>query len=264
VIVNGTLLAGKTALITGGAHGIGKGIAFRFAREGAAVGVLDLSADAAGAVVESIQREGGRAIAMPADVSDGVQVRQAVAALAHSFGQPDVLVHNAGIMPEGTIDGTSEEQWDRVFAINVRGAYLTCREVLPAMRVERRGSIILMASITGVNGFPGLAAYSATKGALISLARAMAIDHAADGIRVNAVSPGTIDSPMLHEFVASQSDPHRTRLAFDQVQPRGRVGTIAEVVNVVAFLASDQASYVSGSNVTVDGGLSIKGEQPRL
>ena len=228
------------------------------------MGVLDLNVDSTGTLVESIQREGGRAIALPADVSDGAQVREAVAALALAFGQPEVLVHNAGIMPEGTIDGTSEEQWDRVFAINVRGAYLTCREVLPAMRAARRGSIILMASITGVNGFPGLAAYSATKGALISLARAMAIDYAADGIRVNAVSPGTIDSPMLHEFVASQADPHRTRLAFDEVQPRGRVGTIAEVVNVVAFLASDQASYVSGSNVTVDGGMSIKGEQPRL
>jgi NAD(P)-dependent dehydrogenase (short-subunit alcohol dehydrogenase family) len=145
----------------------------------------------------------------------------------------------------------------------VKGAYLTCREVLPHMRA-RGGAIVLMASITGVNGFPGLAAYSATKGALIALARAMAIDHAAEEIRVNAVSPGTIDSPMLHEFVAAQADPQRTRRAFDEVQPRGRIGTIDEVVNVVTFLVSDQASYVSGSNVKVDGGMSIKGEQPRL
>jgi NAD(P)-dependent dehydrogenase (short-subunit alcohol dehydrogenase family) len=264
VIVNGAWLAGKAALITGAAQGIGKGISLRFAREGAAVGVLDRRAEAAASVVDLIIREGGRAIALPADVSDGTQVRRAVAALTEAFGQPELLVHNAGIMPEGTIDATSEEQWDRVFAVNVRGAYLTCREVLPGMRAGQRGSIILMASITGVNGFPGLAAYSATKGALISLARAMAIDYAADGIRVNAISPGTIDSPMLHEFVAAQTDPHRTRLAFDEVQPRGRVGTIEEVVSVVAFLASDHASYVSGSNIKVDGGMSIKGEQPRL
>ncbi|MCC7154041.1 MAG: SDR family oxidoreductase [Bryobacterales bacterium] len=262
--VNVPLLDGKIALITGGARGIGEGISLRFGREGAAVGVLDLNASAADSVVERIRLEGGRAIALPANVADGAQVRKAVAALAKAFGGPDVLVHNAGIMPEGAIEAISEEQWDRVFAVNVRGAYLTCREVLPAMRAGRRGSIILMASITGVNGFPGLAAYSATKGALISLARATAIDYAAEGIRVNAVSPGTIDSPMLHEFVASQADPHRTRLAFDQVQPRGRVGTIDEVVNVVAFLASDQATYVSGANVIVDGGLSIKGEQPRV
>jgi NAD(P)-dependent dehydrogenase (short-subunit alcohol dehydrogenase family) len=132
------------------------------------------------------------------------------------------------------------------------------------MRNAGGGTIVLMASITGVNGFPGLAAYSATKGALISLAQAMAIDHASEGIRVNAVSPGTIDSPMLHEFVAAQPDPHRTRQAFDRAQPRGRIGTIEEVASVVAFLASDQAGYVSGSNVRVDGGMSIKGEQPRL
>ena len=132
------------------------------------------------------------------------------------------------------------------------------------MRRSGGGSIILVASITGVNGFPGLAAYSATKGALIALARAMAIDHAAEGIRVNAVSPGTIDSPMLHEFIAAQADPERTRRAFDAVQPRGRVGTIEEVANVVVFLASDQATYVSGSNVKVDGGMSVKGDQPRF
>jgi NAD(P)-dependent dehydrogenase (short-subunit alcohol dehydrogenase family) len=124
-------------------------------------------------------------------------------------------------MPEGTIDQTTEETWDRVFAVNVKGAYLACRQVVPLMRRSGGGSIILVASITGVNGFPGLAAYSATKGALIALARAMAIDHAAEGIRVNAVSPGTIDSPMLHEFIAAQADPERTRRAFDAVNRAG-------------------------------------------
>lgn len=258
------MLAGRTTLVTGGAQGIGKGISIRFAHEGAAVGVLDLSAIAAGETAGEICRTGGRAIALAADVSDPLQVREALDRLTHAFAAPDVVVHNAGIMPEGRLDETTEQQWERVFAVNVRGAYLVCREALPAMRRARHGSIILMASITGVNGFPGLAAYSATKGALISLARAMAIDYAPEGIRVNAVSPGTIDSPMLHEFVAAQPDPHRTRRAFDEVQPRGRVGTIEEVANVVLFLASDQASYVSGSNVKIDGGMSIKGEQPRL
>jgi NAD(P)-dependent dehydrogenase (short-subunit alcohol dehydrogenase family) len=132
------------------------------------------------------------------------------------------------------------------------------------MRKAGTGSIILIASITGVTGLPGLAAYSGTKGALISLVRAMAIDHAAANIRVNSVSPGTIDSPMLHDFVAQQSDPARTRRAFDSAQPRGRIGTIEEVANVVAFLASEQASFVSGANICVDGGMSVKSEQPSL
>lgn len=258
------MLEGKVALVTGAGSGIGRGIALRFACEGAKVGVLDLSCDTSQRVVDEILAARGQGVALPADVSRAADVSRCVQTLVHEFGAPSVLVHNAGIMPEGSIDETSEAEWDRVFAINVKGAYLTCREVIPLMRGAGGGSIILMASITGVNGLPGLAAYSSTKGALISLARAMAIDHAGEGIRVNAVSPGTIDSPMLHQYVAAQSDPERTRKAFDEVQPRGRVGTIEEVVNVVTFLASDQAGYVSGSNVKVDGGMSIKSEQPRF
>lgn len=258
------MLSGKVAMVTGGGNGIGRGIALRLASEGAAVGVLDLNERAVQKVVDEVRGAGGTALALPADVSSAAAVERAFAALVEAFGTPNVLVHSAGIMPDGTIDQTTEQQWDRVFAVNVKGAYLTSRLVVPMMQRSGGGSIILMASITGVNGFPGLAAYSATKGALISLARAMAIDHAAEGIRVNAVSPGTIDSPMLHEFVAAQADPERTRRAFDAVQPRGRVGTIEEVVNVVVFLASDLASYVSGSNVKVDGGMSIKGDQPRF
>jgi NAD(P)-dependent dehydrogenase (short-subunit alcohol dehydrogenase family) len=175
-----------------------------------------------------------------------------------------VLVHNAAIMPEATIETTTEADWDRVFGINVKGAYLTSRAVVPLMRQAGGGSIIFMASITGVNGLPGLTAYSATKGALIALARAMAIDHARDNIRVNSVSPGTIDSPMLHTAVAATSNPEATRQAFDSIQPRGRVGTIDEVASVFVFLASDQAGFVSGANYRVDGGMSVKTDQPRL
>jgi len=257
------MLPGKTALVTGGGSGIGRGIALRLASEGAAVGVLDLNECSVRQVVNEVRGAGGTAIPLVADLSNAQAVERARCILVQTLGTPHILVHSAGIMPDGTIDQTTEEQWDRVFAVNVRGAYLACRQVVPMMRQAGGSSIILIASITGVNGFPGLAAYSATKGVLIALARAMAIDHAAEGIRVNAVSPGTIDSPMPHEFVAAQADPERTRRAFDAVQPRGRVGTIDEVVNVVVFLASDQATYVSGSNVKVDGGMSVKGDQPR-
>jgi NAD(P)-dependent dehydrogenase (short-subunit alcohol dehydrogenase family) len=184
--------------------------------------------------------------------------------LVGTLGLPNILVHSAGIMPTGTIEDTSEEDWDRVYAVNVKGAFLVCREVVPLMRKAGKGSIILIASITGVTGLPGLAAYSGTKGALISLVRAMAIDHATANIRVNAVSPGTIDSPMLHDFAGRQNDPVRTRNAFDAAQPRGRVGTIDEVANVVVFLASEQASFVSGANIRVDGAMSVKSEQPSL
>jgi len=258
------LLEGKVSLVTGAGNGIGRGIALRFAEEGALIGVMDLEPASCERVTNEITQSGGRALALAADVSRADEVRSAVRTLADMFGPPAVLAHNAAVMPTGTLDQTSEEDWDRVFDVNAKGAYLTSREIVPLMRRAGGGSIILMASVTGVNGLPGLAAYSATKGALISLARAMAIDYAREGIRVNSVSPGTIDSPMLHDFVASQRDPQKTRKAFDEMHPVGRVGTIGEVANVFAFLASDQSSFVTGANYTVDGGLSVKGEQPQL
>ncbi len=258
------MLDGKVSLITGAGNGIGRGIALRFAREGSAVGVLDIKAADCERVVNEINQSGGRAIALAANVTQADEVSAAIKKLVEAFGLINVLVHNAGVMPMGTIDQTSEADWDRVYAVNVKGAYLCSREVIPIMRQHGRGSIVLMASITGVNGLPGLAAYSGTKGALISMARAMAIDHARENIRVNSVSPGTIDSPMLHDFVAETENPELTRRAFDEVQPRGRVGTIEEVAAVFAFLASDQSSYVSGANISVDGGMSVKSEQPRL
>jgi NAD(P)-dependent dehydrogenase (short-subunit alcohol dehydrogenase family) len=226
--------------------------------------VLDNNASACECVVHQILNAGGKAIPLPADVSDASAVAQAVKLLVDSFGVPTVLVHTAGVMPTGTVLETTEADWERVYAVNVKGAFLTCREMIPHMREAGTGSIILMASITGINGLPGLAAYSGTKGALIAFARALAIDHAAEGIRANSVAPGTIDSPMLHDFVAAQADPERTRKVFDAIQPRGRVGTIEEVVNVVVFLASDESSLINGANIPVDGGMSIKSEQPRL
>ncbi len=257
-------LESKVILITGAGQGIGRGIALRFAREGAAVGVLDVRASACESVAAEIAAAGGQATALPADVTKANDVAQATARLLAVFGAPTVLVHNAAVMPEGTLDRTLEADWDRAFAVNVKGAYLTCREVIPLMRQAGGGAILFMASITGVNGLPGLAAYSSTKGALIALARAMAIDHAREGIRVNSVAPGTIDSPMLHAAVAATPNPEATRRAFDEIQPRGRVGTIEEVVNLFVFLASDQASFISGANLSVDGGMSIKSDQPRL
>jgi meso-butanediol dehydrogenase / (S,S)-butanediol dehydrogenase / diacetyl reductase len=258
------LLEDKIGLVTGAGDGIGWGIALRFASEGAAVGVLDLDQASCESVANEITQSGGKALALAADVSRADEVRAALSTLVDTFGVPTVLVHNAAVMPTGTLDETSEEDWDRVFAVNAKGAYLTSREVVPLMRRAGGGSIILMASVTGVIGLPGLAAYSATKGALISLARAMAIDYAREGIRVNSVSPGTIDSPLMRNFVAAQEDPGQTRKAFDEMHPIGRIGTIQEVANVFVFLASDQSSFVTGADYAVDGGLSVKGEQPRL
>ncbi len=256
-------LGGKVAVVTGAGRGIGAGIATRFAAEGAQVGVLDNQLTGAQATVQQIAATGGAALALACDVRDPDQVKTAMAQLRDHFGPVDVLVNNAAVLPTGTIHETALDDWDAVFAVNVRGTFLLCREVIPDMLELGQGSIIHMASVTGILGLPGIAAYSATKGALISLTRAMSTDYAQHGIRVNSVSPGTIDSPMLHDFLSQQQSPAALRQEFDAMHPIGRVGLIDEVASVFVFLASDDASFVTGANYTVDGGLSVKGEQPQ-
>lgn len=253
----------KVALVTGAARGIGRGIALKFAQEGARVGVLDIDAAECQAVVDAITAAGGQALALRASVTSEVEVEQAVANLRTAFGLINVLVNNAAVMPAGRLHETTPADFDRCIAVNLRGTYLVSRAVIPQMIELRQGSIIHMSSVTGVIGLPGLAVYSATKGALIALARAMSTDYARLGIRVNTVSPGTIDSPMLHDFLAAQSSPDHLRRAFDEMHPIGRVGTIDEVANVFLFLASDESSFVTGANYQVDGGISVKGEQPQ-
>lgn len=256
-------LLGKIALVTGAARGIGRGIALRFAEEGAKVGVLDMNYEDCQQVVHEIEATGGKAIALEADIRNEEQVTNAVHKLKEAFGICTILMNNAAVMPSGRIHETSPEDFDRCIAVNLRGTYLICRALIPDMLEHGGGSIIHMASVTGMRGLPGIAVYSATKGALISLARAMSTDYARDGIRVNSVSPGTIDSPMLHDFVAAQSDPANIRQQFDDMHPIGRVGKIQEVANVCLFLASEESSFVTGANYAVDGGLSSKGEQPQ-
>jgi NAD(P)-dependent dehydrogenase (short-subunit alcohol dehydrogenase family) len=256
-------LDGKIALVTGAARGIGRGIALTFAEAGAKIGIVDLKHADCQVVVDEITANGGQAVALAADIRDEAQVNQAVAILREAFGVCNVLMNNAAVMPAGRIHETSLEDFDRCLAVNLRGTYLMCRAVIPAMLENGGGSIIHMASVTGLLGLPGIAAYSATKGALIALTRAMSTDYAREGIRTNCVAPGTIDSPMLHDFVAAQSDPENIRQQFDNMHPIGRVGRIEEVAQVCLFLASDAASFVTGANYTVDGGLSSKGEQPQ-
>lgn len=256
-------LADKVAIVTGAAQGIGRGIALRFAEEGAKVGILDLDLEACQRVVDEIKQAGGQALALAADIRFENQVNDAIHLLGETFGPCTILVNNAAVMPAGRLHETSPEDFDRCLAVNLRGNYLMCRAVIPFMLEAGSGSIIHMASVTGLLGLPGIAAYSATKGALIALARAMSTDYARAGIRVNSVAPGTIDSPMLHNFLAEQSRPDELRRQFDEMHPIGRVGTIREVANVCLFLASDEASFVTGSNYEVDGGLSSKGDQPQ-
>ncbi|MBA3874555.1 MAG: SDR family oxidoreductase [Anaerolineae bacterium] len=256
-------LEGKVALVTGAARGIGRGIAMRFATEGAKVGVIDLDEAACQLVVDEIKEVGGQGLALGIDISHEDQVNHAMERIQLQFGRVTVLVNNAAVMPSGTVHETSMKAFDRCVAVNLRGTFLMSRAVIPGMLAAGKGSIIHMSSVTGILGLPGIAAYSMTKAGLAGLARAMSTDYAGKGIRVNSVSPGTIDSPMLHEFLEGQREPDVRRQEFDDMHPIGRVGQIDEVASVFVFLASDESSFVTGANYTVDGGLSVKGEQPQ-
>ena len=257
-------LEGKVALVTGAARGIGRGIALRFAAEGASVGIMDIDAAACQAVAAETLAAGGRALSVPADVSDPAQVESACAQLSERFGAVTILVNNAAVMPSGAIHETDLADFDRCLAVNLRGTYVVSRTIIPAMLGVGQGSIIHMASVTGLVGLPRIAVYTMTKGALIALTRAMSTDYAGRGIRVNSVSPGTIDAPMLHGLLQAHPEPETLRRQYNQNHPIGRIGTIKDVVQVCLFLASDESSFVTGSNYEVDGGLSAKGTRPNI
>jgi 2-keto-3-deoxy-L-fuconate dehydrogenase len=232
--------AGKRALVTGAGSGIGAAVARRLATDGADV----VLADVALAPVEELARElGGRALQL--DVRDEEQVAPAMAGL-------DVLVNVAGIGSTTSVPDTPLDVWENVFAVNARGTFLCCKHAIPGMAERRSGSIVNVASIAALVGLRNRAAYCASKGAVVALTRALALDHVADGIRVNAVCPGTVDSPWVRRLVedAGESlDDLRAR------QPMGRLGLPEEVADAVAYLASDAAGFVTGSALVIDGGL---------
>jgi NAD(P)-dependent dehydrogenase (short-subunit alcohol dehydrogenase family) len=247
-------LAGKIALITGAGSGIGRAAALRFAAEGAAVAVLDLRAEAAAETVELIAKEDGRAIALAADVANAAQVEEAVGRAVAEFGRIDVLYNNAGVDSRGSVEVAEEDNWDLAFAVNAKGTYLVSKAVLPHMQT---GSIINQGSVAGLVGIPNFAAYCASKGAVIALTRSMAVDLSPRGIRVNVICPGTVYTPLMEPMLRARGDGDlQAGLAKTLVKyPIGRLGTPDEIGCVALFLASDEASFMTGSVVTPDGGM---------
>jgi len=251
-------LEGKTALITGGTGGIGRATAVLFAREGAAVCIVDLNREAGEAVAREISSSGGRAIFECADVTRAADCRRAVHRTVEEFGGIYVLFNNAGIIRRASAVEISEEDWDAVMAVNVKSIFFMCREVIPLMARAGGGSIINLASVQGHACQRGVVAYAASKGAIHSLTRALALDHAADNIRVNSISPGSVRTPMLARSAAhfAPDVPAEEAFArFGAAHPLGRIGTPEEVAELAAFLASDKAGFCTGGDYLVDGGL---------
>lgn len=253
-------LTGKVALITGAASGIGRATALLFAREGARIVAADRDLAGSEQTVSQIQALGGEAIAVQVEVTNAAQVEAAVQAALDKFGQLNVLFNNAGTGEVVTsIIDLAEDEWDRVMAVNVKGVFLGIKYGAATMlKAGQGGSIINTASVAGVVGFAGHAAYSASKAACLHLSKTAALELAKSNIRVNAIAPAFTATPMVDELAASSRNPERAMLKLAQAMPLGRLGTPEEIANGALFLASDESSFVTGTVLILDGGLTAQ------
>jgi NAD(P)-dependent dehydrogenase (short-subunit alcohol dehydrogenase family) len=251
---------GRVALVTGGSQGIGRGAALSLAHQGAAVVVNGLDLTGAEQTVAEIAAAGGRAIAVAGPIDDPETSESAVRAALENYGALDILVTSAGIQRYGDVPSTTLETWNEVFAVNVTGVFLAARAALPSLRASGAGAIVIVSSVQATATQTQVAAYTASKGALIALTRSLAVDEAAYGVRVNCVSPGSVDTPMLRASAAMFAD--EAELGVEDVlanwgtaHPLGRIARADEIGEVVSFLSSQRASFVTGAELRVDGGL---------
>lgn len=251
-------LRDKVCIITGGGSGIGRAACLLFAREGARLSVVDKRKEAAEAVAAECKAAGAEATAIPADVSRSADARRLVEETVKVFGRLDVLVNNAGYGIAGTVVDTDEDDWDALMAVNVRGVFLCTKYAIPAMKAGGGGTIVNTASVVAAVGIRNRAAYCASKGAVAALTRAVAIDHVADGIRCNAIAPGTIDTPYFDDILRKSPDAAAVRKGLEARQLLGRLGRPEEIAAGMLFLASDESSFATGSILTIDGGMTAQ------
>jgi meso-butanediol dehydrogenase/(S,S)-butanediol dehydrogenase/diacetyl reductase len=247
----------KTAIITGAAAGIGAASAALFAREGAKIVAVDIDRELLEKISAQIGRAGNECLAVVADVSQRDQVENVVRSAVERFGRVDILFNNAGIVPTGKLEATSEEQWDRAMSVNVKSMYLFCHAVIPLMKAAGGGVILNTASATALRAVTDRACYTSTKAAVVGLTKSMALDYIRDNIRVNCLCPGTVETPSLAQRIAAFPDPVEARKNFIARQPMGRFGTADEIAQAALYLVSPAAEFVTGVAFAIDGGLSL-------
>ena len=254
---------GKVVIVTGGAYGIGRATALEFAREGAAVVIADIDPGAGKAIATRLRELGPGGLLVEADVSQSDACRRVISETVTAFGGVDVLFNNVGIQAPSSyqnVEDTPEETWDLIMDVNLKSYYLMSKYAIPEMRRRGGGAIINTASVQGLQSQKLVPAYAASKGGILSLTRNMALDYASENIRVLAVCPGAIDTKMVRTAAGmEEGDPDETIAAWGKAHPIGRIGTGKDIANVVLFLASDKASFMTGEHVCVDGGFMAQG-----
>jgi NAD(P)-dependent dehydrogenase (short-subunit alcohol dehydrogenase family) len=251
-------LNGHVAVVTGGAQGIGRAVVERLRADGASVVFLDVDAARGEELASTFDRENSRVEFRNCDIADESQVAAAFQATLERHGRVDVLVNNAGINAHFDAAAMTLEEWEHVFAIDLRGPWLCSKYALPSMREARGGSIVNIASIHAFLTTPGMFPYAAAKSGLLGLTRNLALDEARYGIRVNAVCPGFVETRLVEDWLESQPDPVAARREVLEAHPLGRIGKPAEIASLIAFLVSDEASFITGASLLIDGGLSAR------
>lgn len=250
-----TRVAGKAAIVTGAGTGIGRAIALALAREGAKVAVAGRRREKLEEVARSVQRAGGEAVVTVCDVSSEADSQRAVKEAEQAFGHVNVLVNNAGALSVSTVEGISVEDWDRLMATNLKGPFLMSRAALPAMRRAGGGAIVNVGSVLGLVAMKDRAAYCASKGGVTMLTKAMALDHAHEMIRVNCICPAIVETDLIAELFSKSEDGRRARDARLTTLPLGRFGKADDIAELAVFLASEESSWMTGTAIPVDGGL---------
>jgi meso-butanediol dehydrogenase / (S,S)-butanediol dehydrogenase / diacetyl reductase len=250
-----TRLSGKVALITGGGTGIGRAIALAFAREGAKVAVAGRRKEKLEETLREVEKLGGQGLAIVCDVAKAKDGERAVKETAKAFGQLNVLVNNAGVLHAATIEGTSEDQWDNLMTINLKGPFLMCKAALPEFRKAGGGTIVNVGSVLGLVAMKDRAAYCASKGGVSLLTKAIALDHAHENVRSNCICPSIVETELVQGLFAASEEGKALRRARIGSIPLGRMGRPEDVAEMAVFLASEESSWLTGAAVPLDGGL---------